>query len=268
MAFRSLHNALLEYKDKLTFTDVLSPWLRAHPEEVNWLRSVRERPSTPIPKFSVEDLWRLYAASRAFELLVLQFQSRRADGSDLPGPFISEDEFSHFSQCIGLEVTRPDRYSPFHHEIVGLSSSTDAAKPVQLSSYNWPCLMLGPLLFMRAGVTVCAGSRFMAPEIADRSTLYWANRRRNRPCHDLSYGWGSNSSWRTSFRRDYHLDDRFHFNVDGENDLSKLQAEARDEFGLSPEERMELLANRCFVVNTKDNGDLFPYDDRFSMQTG
>ena len=266
MSFRSLHHELLEYNGQSTFIDVLSPWLERHRAEVEWLRSIRERPGTPIPKCSEEDLWRLYAASRAFELLALRFQSGNADGSDWLGPAISEDEFRHFSQSIGLDVVLPDQYSPFHHEIVGLLRSTDAAQPVQLSSYHWPCLMLGPLLFMRAGVTVSAGSSFMTPEVAEKSTLYWAHRRKNRPHLDLAHGWGSNSSWRTSFRRDYYLDDRLHFNVDGKNDLSKLRAGVRNEDGLSPEERMELVANRCFVVSAKDDDDLFPFDDRFSMK--
>jgi hypothetical protein len=76
------------------------------------------------------------------------------------------------------------------------------------------------------------------------------------------------ASWRTSFRRDYLLDGTFHFNVDGEDDLSQLAVGTIDEDGINLEERRELVANRCFVVTTKDGSDLFPYRDRFSMKAG
>jgi len=214
----------------------------------------------------VEELWDLYAASRAIELLALRFQTGHADESDWPGPVISKDEFARFAQLVGLDVVRPQGYSPFHHEIVELSAASDAAQPAQIVHCHWPGLMLGPLLFMRAGVTVSAGSNIMAPGVADKSTLYWTYRRKTRPHHDLAHGWGSNSSWATSFRRDYLLDGTFHFNVDGDVDLDKLRKGVLNREGLSVEERKELVANRCFVVTTKDDADQFPYDDRFSMK--
>src|SRR5512139_2222685 len=100
MSFRSLHDELLEYSGQATFTDVLSPWLEKHLAEIEWLRSIRERTGKPIAAASREELWRLYAASRAFELLALRFQTGRADGSDWPGPVISEDDFTDFSQRV------------------------------------------------------------------------------------------------------------------------------------------------------------------------
>lgn len=266
MPFRSLHNELLEYSGSAAFTDVLNPWLEEHPAEVQWLRSIKERSGKPIPTASEEELWQLYAASRVFELLALRFQKGCADGSDWPGPPISEEEFAEFSRRVGLDVLHPDLYSPFHHEVVELSSTAESDQPVRISKYHWPCLMLGPLLFMRAGVTVSASPRVLAPKVADRSTLYWAYRRKSRPYQDLSLGWGSNSQWRTSFRRDYYLGETLHFNVDGKVDLATLRAGEHNEDGLSPDERMELVANRCFVITTKDSDDQFPYEDRFSLK--
>lgn len=266
MSFQYLHDELLEYEGQTAFVDVLSPWIEKNPAEVELLRSIRLRTARPIPEVSEDELWLLYAASRVFELLVLRFQSGRADGSDWPGPVISEDELARFAQRIGLDVMRPDRYSPFHHEIAELSCSSKTGQAPQIVTYHWPCLMLGPLLFMRAGVTISVCSSVMRPEVAGTSTLYWAHRRKTRPHHDLAQGWGHNSSWRTSFRRDYYLGDTFHFNVDGAVDLSGLRAESRNDDGLTPRERMELVANRCFVTVTKDDADRFPYDDRFSMK--
>lgn len=267
MPFRSLHNDLHQYNGPSALADVLKPWLERNAAEVDWLRSFKERTGRPIPSASEEELWRLYGASRAFELLALRFQKGLADGSDWPGPPVSREEFAEFSQAIGLDVLRPDLYSPFHHEVVELYPAVDSDQSVLIARYHWPCLMLGPLLFMRGGVTVSAGSRAMAPGVADKSTLYWAYRRKTRPHQDLSHGWGSNSQWRTSFRRDYYLDGVFHFNVGGKIDLSTLHPEARNEEGLSVSERAELVANRCFVVTTKAGDDLFPYNDRFSMKS-
>jgi hypothetical protein len=266
MSFRSLHDDLLEYNGQATFDEVLRPWLEKSMVEVEWLRSIRQRTGQQIPAMPAEELWDLYAVSRAIELLALGFQTGLADGSDWPGPAIPEDEFARFAQLVGLDVARPRQYSSFHHEIVGLSVAADAAQPAQLLRYHWPCLMLGPLLFMRAGVTVSSGCSVMARGIADKSTLYWTYRRKTRPHQDLAHGWGSNSSWRTSFRRDYLLDGTFHFNVDGDVDLFKLRKGALNDEGLSLEERKELVANRCFVVTTKDHADQFPYHDRFSVK--
>ena len=267
MSFRSLYHSLLEYEGQAAFDDLLRPWLDNNLPEIELLRSLGARTGAPIPTMSSEELWHLYAAHRVLELLALRFQAGSADGGEWPGPAVTEDEFRRFAQCIELDIVHPERWSPFHHEIVGLTPIADPARPARILKYHWPCLMLGPMLFMRAGVTVSAGSAHMAPGIADQSTLYWAHRRKTRPHQDLAHGWGSNSSWRTDFRRDYLLDGSFHFNVDGDIDLSKVPTGDVDDAGLSAQERRELLVNRCFVVCTKDHADLFPYDDRCSVKT-
>lgn len=124
--------------------------------------------------------------------------------------------------------------------------------------------MLGNMLFARGGVDVCAGKIIFKPGIADASTLYWADRRKGRPVNDLSHGWGSNSQWRTSFRRDYVAGDTRFYNVDGKYDLAEQAADAADT-GRSPvltlAERIELLTQRCLVSSTTAHDDLFPYDD-------
>ena len=131
-------------------------------------------------------------------------------------------------------------------------------------AWRWPCVMLGNMLFSRGGVDVCAGKTIFKPGIADASTLYWADRRKGRPVNDLSHGWGSNSQWRTSFRRDYVVGDTRFYNVDGKYDLAAQAADAADA-GRSPvltlAERIELLTQRCLVSSTTAHDDLFPYDD-------
>ncbi|WP_431286285.1 hypothetical protein [Roseateles chitinivorans] len=266
MPFRPLHDELLEYTGGALFDDVLIPWLQTNASDVEWLRAFGQRANRLIPAATDEDLWRLYAVSRVIDLLMRRFQTAQADGSEGTGLAVSHDEFKRFAQAIGLDVVQPQRYSPFHHEIVGLIRSGDGAQSVRILGQHWPCLMLGPLLFLRAGVTVSAGTRVLRPDIADKSKLYWTYHREARPHEDLSHGWGHNSSWRTCFRRDYLLDGTFHFNVDGRDDLSEVESGTLDEYGLTVEERKELVVNRCFVVTTKDGSDLFPYDDRLSVK--
>src|SRR5262249_44186431 len=99
-------------------------------------------------------------------------------------------------------------------------------------------------------------------EIAEQSTLYFAYRRQHRKTNDLSMGWGSNSQWRTSIRRDYQSGRGWIYNVDGKNLLnaSTIPEDGRD--GLAHEERVELCKNRCFLVTSKEDQDLWPFDDR------
>ncbi|WP_454774755.1 hypothetical protein [Janthinobacterium tructae] len=85
-----------------------------------------------------------------------------------------------------------------------------------------------------------------------------------RSVNDLSHGWGGNSQWRTSFRRDYVVGDTRFCNVDGKYDLAAQAADAADA-GYSPAltlaERIELLTQRCLVSSTKAHEELWPYDD-------
>lgn len=254
-ACRELQEALCDYRGNSSFTELILPWLSANPEEAVWLREFREREGTPIPPATREDLWRLYAFGRVFEVLALGFQDPTVNWA------VSIEEFSQFAKALGIEPILPTPFSPFHHEIVRLETAAEPDQPARVVEFHWPCLMLGKMLFMRAGVTVSAGSDVLAPGIADASTLYWACWRHNRPHQDLSHGWGSNSRWRTDFRRDYHIGAEFHLNVDGRHDLAGLPADSVDQFGLTPAERKELLSHRCFVVTGKDHSDLWPYND-------
>ena len=79
-------------------------------------------------------------------------------------------------------------------------------------------------MFSRAGVAVCGGKDYIQPEIAMSSTIYWAFRRKYRPYSDLSHGWGSNSQWRTSFRRDYRIGGRFAISTSMANTISRKAA--------------------------------------------
>jgi hypothetical protein len=263
---RQLYHSLLEYSGTETYSDVLLPWLNANPDEVIWIRDYGSRQGKPFPVAGADDLFRLYALSRVCETLLLGFQKSNADAGDWTGPVLSASEFERFVEAVGLTIVHPIRYSPFHHEIVELEvSKKSLGAPVVLSTH-WPCVMLGTMMFVRAGATVMANEHQLAPGVADTSTIYWAYRRKNRPSNDLSMGWGSNSQWRTCFRRDYQVGGKYYFNVDGKNDLARVPNGAVDDQGLSKDERIELLVNRSFLITQKPHDDLYPYDDTFSIK--
>jgi hypothetical protein len=266
--YAELHDALLEYDKDSPYADLLAPWLRAQADEREWLRSFSERQGNPIPPAEIEDLWRLYALSRVFDLLLLRFQPRRVDGADWAGPPISLGEYEAFAEALGFVVARPPGFSPFYHEVVDVEPALDPAQPARVLEFRWPCVMLGHMLFSRAGVRVSAGRDALLPGVADLSTLYWAYRRRNRPVEDLSLGWGHASQWRTTFRRDYRVGEALHYNVDGNRDLDRFEPDDRHDADLNREERIELLTNRCFVTATKPHNDRWPYHDTLRVENG
>jgi hypothetical protein len=157
-------------------------------------------------------------------------------------------------KTLGLQKIEEPAFHPFFHEIVSVEPSTDDDAPPVIVKECWPGYMLGPLLVTRAGCAVTAGARHLTKSVAEHSTMYWAFARHNRPSTDLSQGWGSNSQWRTSFRRDYRIDGVLYYNVD-----ANREARPHDD-GLAPQEQLELLRHRSFVKCTKPDDDLWPYD--------
>lgn len=264
--YRELHDSLLTYDGGSLYPDVLAPWIEANAGERSWLRSFASRHGSPVPAVEVEDLWRLYALSRVHQILLLRFQRGEADGSSWPGPTVSLAEYVAFAEALGLTVTEVASFSPFYHEIVEVEDADDRLQPVSLLGCYWPCLMLGDMLFSRAGARVHGGRELIRRDVGESSTLYWAYRRKSRPYRDLSHGWGSNSQWRTTFRRDYRVGEELYYNVDGERDLGLPETTAEDDDGLTREERIELLTHRCFIFTTKPHTDLWPYGDRLQSR--
>lgn len=208
----------------------------------------------------LNDLWELYAFSRVSDILLLPYQNGTHDGTVWTSPAIGSDERVAFFTALGLErIDKPD-FHPFYHEIVTVTQAADASSSITVMDEIWPGFMLDHLLFCRAGVHVRAGREYLLKEIAEGSILYWSSRRKYRPSHDLSQGWGSNSQWRTAFRRDYTNGYDFVYNADGTLDARLPYAYSADE-ALS-DERVELLINRCFVRTIKPHNNLFfPYND-------
>jgi hypothetical protein len=261
--YRELHDRILGSGSSCEFR-ILVRWLREHPGESEWLRSFRAR-GGPNVLASPEELWRLYALSRVVDLITLSFQQGTADRSSWPGPGLSVADLSTFAEALGMSVVFPRRFSPFDCEIVGAANTGALNDPIIITKVHWPCLMLGNLLIARAGVSIEGGARWFVATTAVSSTLYWAYRRKTRPHQDLSHGWGSNSQWRTSFRRDYRVAGSLYFNIDGRHDLAARDLVSVHEDSLTQHERIELLTNRCFVITAKEGDDLWPYDDKLRV---
>jgi hypothetical protein len=259
-AFRALFDALAYYEGASLHADVLVPWLAESGEAArSWLVSFAQRKGSPIPIASDDDLWSLYALSRVNDVLLMSFQpGTRGRAFEL-----SLGDYVAFATAIGLQVVQEANFSPFFHEIVTVEQNPMAAAPVTLDREHWPALMLGDMMFSRAGVAVTGGRAHIRKEIAETSTMYWAFRRRNRRIYDLSVGWGSNSQWRTSFRRDYRIARSLYFNVDdAPNDLAQPSPPASPDDPPLPA-RLELLLHRCFITLPDPEEYCFPFNDTF-----
>ncbi|MDT8350984.1 hypothetical protein [Roseomonas mucosa] len=103
------------------------------------------------------------------------------------------------------------------------------------------------------------------PHLASSTTLYFAKRRRHRRTEDLSLGWGSNSQWRTAFRRDYAEGGRLFYNVDAREMIGSSAGASGppvDE-DLTDVEQVELVTHRCFVRTAKPDDDRWPYSQGY-----
>lgn len=262
-----LYESLLGNGEKNIYSEVLSPWLAENTAEIDWLKAIAGQSGNPMPVVDQEKLWRLYALSRVNDLLLLTFQPAEPHSSDWPGPPINVNEYRTFMKALGMREISPASFSPFYHEIVAASPTGKKDLPISVEEFFWPGMMLGDMLFSRAGVKVNGGNDFLNTVSATASTLYWTFRRKYRPYQDLSHGWGGNSQWRTHFRRDYHIGENYHFNVDGKYDLSETKSSAMGDEELSIAERIELLTNRCFILSAKPHNDRWPYDDKVIIQS-
>ena len=266
--FQFLYDQLLNYEGERAYREVLVPELGLAQRTMDSLKACGDIQARHLLTENIlTDLWELYALSRVSDILLLPFQQGDYDGSEWPGPNLTSDERESYFVALGMRVIERNTFHPFFHEIVKVEQSTDPAEPISIHEVFWSGFMLGSLLVCRAGVGVRGGQNYINKEIAETSTMYFTFRRRNRPVDDLSHGWGSNSQWRTKFRRDYTDEYNFYYNVDAGIHANRHPIEdfpntsARD---LSGEEKVELLVNRCFIVSEIPQGRQWPYGETFS----
>lgn len=223
------------------------------------------------------DLWTFYALSRVFEWLIIGVQDRAKLGrrylnwpNDGTHPVPTRDELVRFFETFGMTpVVLHPRYHPFFHEVAAAERDPALGRAIVVEEEVWPGVWFGDLLFARSGVRVrCGPDAPLDPAFAVRSTLYFAWTRVHRPVRDLSHGWGSNSQWATSFRRDYVDGAVLRYNVDGRvrltGDAAVPQSGDRDlgsGYGLTPAERVALLKHRCLVSTGKPSEEFWPFGD-------
>ena len=254
--YRQLYFQILEYTGDALYADVVGPWIRGADEERRWLDSLRGRRGDPIPVPEETERARLYAFSRVIDLLQLGFappvETPPEDSRTWSVAPLALSEFEAAMEGMGLQKIDRAGFHPFHHEIVRVDQHPEASAPPAVAEVYWPGYRLGPLLISRAGVRVRAGRDHVVKEIAETSTLYWAWARNHRRTRDLSQGWGSNSQWRTDFRRDYALDGRFWYNVD---------AKQKWEDWMFPDRATlpELVRHRCRMTFEADDRAIDPY---------
>ena len=240
-SLRRLYFAVHSYAGPALFREVLAPWLDEHSV------ALRERLA----------LLRVYGEWRRVEY-VWGDLLEQAYALHLPDHVagVTEDEYVRVFSALGMRRARVARFDPFFHEIVAVEQSDEPDAPIEIIDEWWPCMMLGQLLFGRAGVRVRAGAHHAVAGIADRSMPGEVFIRRHRPTTDGSLGWGSSSQWKTDFRRDYLTPDSNHFNVDEQTGIDE-----DSEFGdgrLTLLERRDLLRHRCKVrplVHVPESGD-------------
>jgi hypothetical protein len=259
--FRGLYNDIHNWNEQgpSLHWSVLAPWIDSHPSEVLWLTEFANRGGDPIPPASFDDLHNLYSLQRVNDILMANNFQGEYFGMDRRSFRVSMAEYVEFFVALGMRVVDAPEFSPVVHEIFEVLVDPNDDCPIGVLEQKWPLLMLGNMVFSRAGVVVLGGANHIAKDAAEGSTMYWAFCRNNRPTMDLSVGWGSNSQWRTSFRRDYLIDNYAYLNVDG-----KEIAERIDDL---PEERaLELLSHRCLIRSTLDaDHEFWPYHDRATI---
>jgi hypothetical protein len=295
--FRELYLELLMYEGERPFERVIRPWQSKAERAIEALDQYKWINSSTNPyEVEMEDLWRWYALSRVNDYLLLSFQTRpdfyqepsRHDKNWLnpentaaherlihqPGARIEPDEYLRFFTSLGFTSFAEAPYSPFFHEIVEVVESPGLAEPIVVDHVYWPGLMFGDMLFSRAGVRVRSAPGALDKEIAENSILYFTYWRARRRTKDNSHGWGSNSQWRTNFYRNYRSANGLHYNVDGKYPLNESYFDSLPEHdrelgedGLSLDERIELLTNRCFVRSRKDDEPYWPFYDKFDEFT-
>lgn len=224
----------------------------------------------------LDSIWHLYALSRVNDFLLLPFQPEPTDIAknkvwhyspnhlDIQAIKLTHEEYIAFLTEIGFTQANVDNFHPFYHEIVSVEQAEDDDTPISIVEELWPCFMFGSMMFSRAGVKVRGGKNHIVKNIAENSTLHWTYWRRYCPTDDLSMGWGSNSQWRTYFRRDYVDDKAYYYNVDEEFDAEKeypklIGPRKHIVSHLTAQEKVELLRYRCYIKTSKPDDDLYPY---------
>lgn len=221
------------------------------------IESIKEFNINNISNFPAEIDWELYAFSRVNDLLLTPFQAKEKN-NDL------RELYEKFMDSIGLHIDISKReFQPIYHEIVRVEQSAIPTEEPTVISYLWPTTVFGELIISRGGIVVKSGSDFINKTIAENSKLFWTYQRKYKETEDLSAGWGSNSQWRTSFRKDYSTKIHNYYNLGEKNfidlNASNISIDKNILRDIEIDEAIELVKNRCFIKYNKPSDNLWPY---------
>lgn len=262
--FRDLYQEINSYCGNALFHEVLCRWIdKGQTATAAFRHFASPTPYDPTDEAAQFSMWNLYALSRVNDLLLASFQ-QAVDGTI---PTVTLCEYETFFTRLGFQVGVSDNFAAIHDEIVEVRQVDEPGQPLEIVGHRWPSVMWGDMVFSRSGAEVIGGLNHVIKGVAETSTLYFTFRRQNRGTDDLSMGWGHNSQWRTNFRRDYLLPGKRIYNLDGRELLTNRFDADEDRDGLTHAERVELCKHRCFIVSTKPDEDLWPYDDRLEEVT-
>ncbi|MEM6806664.1 MAG: hypothetical protein AAF696_35010 [Bacteroidota bacterium] len=219
--YYQLFQSLQEQGENRLSSELLENWLKENPDEIAWIRKLSNYQLEDWKTSHSDELCRIYALGRINELCLYKLDKLKADQSSLFSSCFQS--YLHFFQNLGLQIREENPFHPFFHEIVEIAES-DSHTQINLREVLYPALMIGKSVFSRARVSAFLPQDSYDLHCLKTSTLFWAYRRANRKTQDLSYGWGSNSQWRTEMRIDVETEEKYHYNLRGGNiDLNQLQ---------------------------------------------
>lgn len=258
---RELFCELREFEGTGAYDELIVPWLAddrdSYRTQLEPLTAGGRSLKEPGASF---DYWLAipYALSRVSDVLLLGFQPDLDPGVEMPWahelhlngtvwPTVTREEYLDLFTALGMTPVTDTEFDPFLHEIVEVEQAEDPDAPISVTDLVWPGLMLGEMMFSRAGVRVRAGVNHAQRGVADRSPLYGVFLRRHRATVDASLGWGFNSQWDTDFRRDYRTADAVYLNVDSTEAIDEDNPENAWPVLLTRTERRELVRHRCLL---------------------
>lgn len=258
LSIRDLYHNIPKYKGDKILTELILPWL-----EQNGYREYLH--ALPISEEMTDvDNWELYALSRVLDVLTLTDRpDSYTEAFDRDQPLLTTNEYIELMQFLGFDIVWPKHYDPFHCEI---ATAVAGNANFEIIDCVHPVIMLKNLMIKRSPVTISLKPQDYDLNRINNAMLYWTFRRSNRKTTDLSEGWGSNSQWRTEFRMDIETEQSYIYNFKNTLDLNELDeatiAELKN-YNLTAAEAIELVVHRQFIVCTRDDNGLFPYDFRY-----
>jgi hypothetical protein len=268
--FRELFDECRDYTRQTLYGDVVAPWINDARAAIQECRALLNEDCDTRTDEELQELsWNLYAFSRVLDQFVWHLQPEPQSGkppetSPRSAVGLTGPEIEAFADAVGLTVTSKDEFHPFYHEPVHVEIGDPAQDQPTLVGCLWPCLMLDNMIIFRGGVRVSGGDAIFNKEQAETAPLFWSRYRRARLSMDQSIGWGSNSQWRTAFRRDFERDGSLLYNADGRFSLNETHHKD-DQFrsDLPDAEWIHLVKYRYPAVKGHNPHDLYPWDYRY-----